>query len=422
MGMTITEKILADSAEKESVSPGEIVKSKIDIAMVVDITAIMTINSMKEMGRDRVWNSDKVLMVLDHLAPASSIAAAETHKAMRDFADAQSIKGLYDIGCGVCHQILPEHGHVIPGRVIVGADSHTCTYGALGAFATGIGSTDMAAVLATGKLWFRVPESLRVRVNGALPEMVAAKDVILTVIGDVGADGASYKAIEFCGSTVKNMSVGGRMTLCNMAIEMGGKSGIVEADHETSKFLQGRTREPFKTYRSDIDAHYCDERSFNASAIEPKVAVPSSVDNVKPVTEVEGREVDQVFIGSCTNGRLEDLEISARILKDKKVPRGTRLIVAPASREVYLEASRRGLLDVFIEAGGTIVNPTCGACWGGHIGILAAGEACISTSNRNFVGRMGSPKAEVYLASPATAAASAVKGAIADPREFGGGF
>lgn len=416
--MTVTEKILANASGKKKVSPGEIVKTKIDMAMMNDITTVLAINSMKEMGFEKVWSPDRVIIVLDHVAPASSIAAAEVQKTIREFAEAQGIKGFYEVGEGVCHQIMPEQGYVHPGEVIAGADSHTCTYGALGAFATGIGSMDMAAVLATGKLWFKVPETVRIEVEGDLPYMVTPKDIILNIAGEISAEGAAYKAVEFHGTTVKEMSIGGRMTLCNMAIEMGGKSGIVEADETAKKYLGGRTKKPFRTILSDPDAEYSQTISFDVTELDPMLAVPSSVDNVKPVSELVGKKIDQIFIGSCTNGRLEDLEIAARILKGKKVHSNIRLIVTPASREVYLEALQLGLIETFIKAGAIVTNPTCGVCWGGFIGILAAGEVCLSTSSRNFVGRMGSPKAEVYLASPTTAAASAIKGAIADPRKF----
>ena len=416
--MTVTEKILARASGREKVSPGEIVKARIDVAMMNDITTVLAINSMREMDRQRVWDPDKVIMILDHVAPASSVAAAEVQKTMRKFAEEQGIKGFYEVGEGVCHQIMPEKGYIYPGEVVAGADSHTCTYGALGAFATGVGSMDMAAVLATGKLWFRVPETMRIEVEGELPKMVTPKDIILNIAGEIGAEGAAYRAMEFHGPNVREMSIGGRMTLCNMAIEMGGKSGIVEADEKTKAYLEGRTEAPFKAVLSDPDAEYAETISFDVTNLEPKVAAPSSVDNVKSVSELAGKKIDQVFIGSCTNGRLEDLEIAARILKGKQVHSGIRLIVTPASREVYLEALQAGLIETFVKAGAIVTNPTCSVCWGGFIGILAAGEVCLSTSNRNFVGRMGSPKAEVYLASPATAAASAIRGVIADPREF----
>jgi len=312
--------------------------------------------------------------------------------------------------------VMPENGQVRPGEVIVGADSHTCTYGAFGAFATGIGSTEMAAVFATGKLWFKVPGVIKVNVTGKLQSMVTPKDVTLNIVGRIGADGAIYKGLEFCGSTIRDMSVDGRMVLSNMAVEMGAKAGIIEPDQKTLDYVKSRTDKPFKPVKSDPEAKYEQVVDLDVSNLEPQVAVPHSVDNVKPVSEVEDVEVDQGFIGSCTNGRLEDLQSAAQILKGKKIARGVRLIVIPASQEIYLNALNEGLMKTFMDAGATIGNPNCGPCLGGHMGILAEGEACISSSNRNFVGRMGSIKSFVYLASPATVAASAITGKITDPR------
>lgn len=416
MGSTITEKILAHSAGRARVSPGEIIKSRIDTAMMNDITTVLAISSMKEMGITKVWDPSRIAIVLDHLAPATSVPAAETHVAMRRFAKEQHISGIYDVGEGICHQLMPEMGYVSPGAVVVGADSHTCTYGAFGAFSTGIGSMDAAAAISTGKLWFRVPESMKLVVKGRLGRRVTPKDVILEVVRLIGSDGAAYRAIEFTGETISEMSIGGRMTLCNMAVEMGAKSGIICADEKTLRFLRGRTSIPAKMIVSDTDAIYADERFLDASNLDPKVAVPPSLDNVCSVTETEGTQIDQVFIGSCTNGRVEDLEIAAEVLTGRHVSKNTRLIVSPASREVYLEALDRGIIRTLMQAGGAMMNPTCGACWGGHTSLLAPGEVCLSTSNRNFTGRMGSPQAKVYLASPATAAASAIKGEITDPR------
>ena len=337
---------------------------------------------------------------------------------MREFAAEQGVV-LYDIGFGgVCHQVLPENGHVKPGHLIVGADSHTCTYGALGAFATGIGSTEMAAVLATGKIWLRVPETYLMIVEGRFQPYVYAKDLILHIIGRIGADGAIYKAIEFTGPTIDEMSIGSRMTLCNMTVEMGAKTGIINPDEKSVRYVKERSGETFVPYRSDPNARYEKKFKFNVSNLEPMVACPHSVDNVRSISEVEGTPIDQAFIGSCTNGRVEDLEAAASILKGRRVKRGVRLLVTPASQKVYIEALKRGLLEILAEAGAYICNPTCGACFGGHMGILAPKEVCISSSNRNFVGRMGSPESEIYLASPATVAASAVKGEITDPRNL----
>jgi 3-isopropylmalate/(R)-2-methylmalate dehydratase large subunit len=415
--MNIIEKILANASGKQQVSPGEIIEANIDAAMIHDLTGPLAIKSFREIGAKKVWDNNKVIIILDHLVPASSIISANLHRIVRSFAEEQNIQNFYDVGRGgVCHQVMPEKGHVRPGEVIVGADSHTCTYGAFGAFATGIGSTEMAAVFATGKLWFRVPEVIKVNVTGKLQSMVTPKDVTLNIVGKIGADGAIYKGLEFGGSTIREMSIDGRMVLSNMAVEMGAKAGIVEPDKKTLNYVKARTDKPFKPVKSDSDATYEQVVEVDVSALEPQVAVPHSVDNVKPVSEVENVEVDQAFIGSCTNGRLEDLRSAAQILKGKKIARGVRLIVIPASQEIYLNALNEGLIKTFMDAGATIGNPNCGPCLGGHMGILAEGETCISSSNRNFVGRMGSTKSYVYLASPVTVAASAITGKITDPR------
>jgi 3-isopropylmalate/(R)-2-methylmalate dehydratase large subunit len=416
--MTISEKILARASGSERVQAGEIVKARVDVALIPDLTAILSFKAMKEMGLDHVWDSERVVVVLDHVAPASSINAATIHRDIRLIVEEQRIKHFYDVDAGVCHQVLAEKGHVKPGMLVVGADSHTCTHGAFGAFATGVGSTDMGAVLATGKLWFKVPEAIRIVVDGALPELVAPKDLILRIIGEVGADGATYNAVEFTGSTIEAMSISGRMTLCNMVIEMGAKTGVVEPDERTLTYLRGRAEGSLETVKGDIDAKYKRVLHFDVADLEPQVSCPHKVDNVRPVSEVEGTRIDQAFIGSCTNGRMEDLEAAASILRGRHVHPDVRLLVIPASREVYLDSMDAGLLKVFTEAGGLVCNPSCGACFGGHIGILAPGEVCLATSNRNFRGRQGSPDAEVYLASPATAAASAVTGVITDPQEL----
>ncbi|MEM3702844.1 MAG: 3-isopropylmalate dehydratase large subunit, partial [Candidatus Bathyarchaeia archaeon] len=345
--------------------------------------------------------------------------SAELHKIMRKFAKEQEILYFYDVGLGgVCHQIMVEKGHVRPGELIVGADSHTCTYGALGAFGTGIGSTEMAAVFATGRIWLKVPETIKFNVSGEFQRLVTPKDLILSIVGMVGSDGAIYKAMEFDGPTIRCLEISGRITLCNMAVEAGAKTGIVNSDETAILYVKERTKGPFKPLKSDSNADYEEVIDINVDELEPQVACPHSVDNVKPVSEVEGVPIDQAFIGSCTNGGLEDLRVAAGIIKGKKVKENARLLVTPASQEIYLKALKEGLLEVFIEAGACVCNPTCGACFGGHMGLLADGETCISSSNRNFVGRMGSPKARVYLASPATVAASAVNGEITDPRRF----
>ena len=416
--MNILEKILANASGKQEVSSGEIVEASIDAAMIHDLTGPLAIKSFRMIGAKKVWDNNKVVIILDHLVPASSVISAGLHKTVRNFAEEQNIQNFYDVGRGgVCHQVMPEKGHIRPGEVIVGADSHTCTYGAFGVFSTGIGSTEMAAVFTTGKLWFRVPEVIKVDVTGKLPIMVTPKDLTLNIVGKIGADGAIYKGLEFSGSTIRNMSVDGRMVLCNMAVEMGAKAGIIEPDQKTLDYVKARTDKPFKAVKSDPDETYERVVDVDVSDLEPQVAVPHSVDNVKPVSEVDGVKVDQAFIGSCTNGRLEDLQSAAQILKGKKIARNMRLIVIPASQEIYLNALNEGLIKTFMDAGASIGNPNCGPCLGGHMGIMADGEACISTSNRNFIGRMGSTKSFVYLASPATVAASAITGKITDPRK-----
>jgi len=416
--MNIIEKILANSSVKNEVSPGEIVETNINVAMTHDLTGPLAIKSFREIGVKKVWDNNKVVIILDHLVPASSVISAGLHNTVREFAQEQNIKNFYDVGRGgVCHQVMPEQGHVRPGEVIVGSDSHTCTYGAFGTFATGIGSTEMAAVFATGKLWFKVPEVIKVNVTGKFQKLVSPKDLTLNIVGKIGADGAIYKGLEFGGSTIKDMSIDGRMVLTNMAVEMGAKAGIIEPDQKTIDYVKSRTDKSFNPVKSSPDATYEKVVDVNVSDLEPQVAIPHSVDNVKPVSEIEGIDVDQAFIGSCTNGRLEDLRSAAQILNGKKIASTVRLIVIPASQEIYLNALNEGIIKTFMDAGATVGNPNCGPCLGGHMGILADDEVCISTSNRNFIGRMGSTKSYVYLASPVTVATSAIKGKIADPRK-----
>jgi 3-isopropylmalate/(R)-2-methylmalate dehydratase large subunit len=418
--MNISEKILAKASGKNTVTSGEIVDANVDMVMVHDLTGPLAVEAFKRIGIDHVWDNKKIVIILDHQVPAESVKAAELHKMLRKFAKEQGIR-LYDVGKGgICHQVMPEKGHVIPGTLMVGADSHTCTYGALGAFATGIGSTEAAAVFATGKIWLRVPEAIKINVQGRFRKYVTPKDLILTIIGKVGAAGAIYKSAEFAGSAIREMSMAGRMTLCNMTVEMGAKNGIVEPDEITRKFLEGRTEKPltsFENLKSDADAVYERVMEFDVTSLEPQVACPSSVDNVKPASELSGVPVEQAFIGSCTNGRIEDLRLAAQILKGKRVKNDVRTLVIPASQEVYLQALKEGLIEIFTDAGAIVCGSACGPCLGGHIGLLAAGETCVSTSNRNFIGRMGSTEASVYLASPATVAASAITGRITDPRE-----
>ncbi len=418
--MNITEKILAKASGKKTVHPGEIVDANVDMVMVHDLTGPLAVEAFNKIGMKKVWDNQKAVVILDHQVPAESVKAAELHKTMRQFAKDQNLR-IYDIGRGgICHQVMPEKGHVVPGTVIVGADSHTCTYGAFGAFATGIGSTEAAAVLATGKIWLKVPEALKINVTGKFPKYVTAKDLILSIIGKVSVEGAIYESAEFTGQTIKNMSISGRMTLCNMAVEMGAKNGIIEPDEITREFLKGRVKNlpDFEVLKSDKDAVYKSTSEFDVSKMEPQIACPSSVDNVKPVSEVGNVVIEQAFIGSCTNGRIEDLRLAAQVLKGRRVKDGVRALVIPASQEVYKQALDEGLMETFTDAGAIVCGSACGPCLGGHIGLLAAGETCVSTSNRNFIGRMGSTQASVYLASPATVAASAVTGKITDPRKL----
>ncbi|MDD3984823.1 MAG: homoaconitase large subunit [Methanobacterium sp.] len=415
MAMTMAEKILVKASGNKEAEAGEIIMANIDIAMTHDLTGPLSVEYYK-IGIKKVWDPEKIVIVFDHQVPADSIDAANNHMFMRKFVTEQGINNFYDIREGVCHQVLPEKGHIIPGEVVVGTDSHTCTHGALGAFATGIGSTDMAMVFATGKLWFKVPETIKFDITGKLPDNVFAKDVVLNIIGNIGADGATYKACEFRGETTRNMSISDRMVLCNMAIEMGGKTGLVEPDEKTINYLKGRSTKPYETMKTDNNASSLETIHINVNQLEPQIACPHNVDNVKPVSEVEGTYIDQVFLGSCTNGRLNDLRVAAKILKGKDISKNIRMLVIPASREIYTKAMDEGLLRIFIDSGALVCNPCCGPCLGGHIGLVGPGEVSLSTSNRNFKGRQGSSDAEVYLSSAAVAAASAIKGKITDPR------
>ena len=415
--MNITEKILAKASGNKVVHPGEIVDANVDMVMIHDLTGPLAVEAFKKIDTQKVWNNKKIVIILDHQVPAESVKAAELHKTMRQFAKDQNVT-FYEVGRGgICHQVMPEKGHVTPGNVIVGADSHTCTYGAFGAFATGIGSTEAAAVMATGKIWFKVPPTIKINVKGTFQKYVTPKDLILNVIGNLGVDGAIYKAAEFTGPTIKKMSIAGRMTVCNMAVEMGAKNGIIEPDETTRKFLEGRVKAlpDFDVLKSDKDSVYERTVEFDVSKLDPQVACPSSVDNVKPISEVGNVPIEQAFIGSCTNGRIEDLRLAAEVMKGKRVKDGVRALVIPASQEVYRQALTEGLMEIFTDAGAIVCGSACGPCLGGHIGLLAAGESCISTSNRNFIGRMGSTQANVYLASPATVAASAITGKLTDP-------
>jgi 3-isopropylmalate/(R)-2-methylmalate dehydratase large subunit len=389
--------------------------------MIHDITGPLAVKGFYEIaGRDaKVWDPSKIVILFDHQVPADSLNAAENHILLRGFAQEQGILN-YDIFCGVCHQVMPEKGHALPGQIVVGTDSHTCTYGSLGAFATGIGSTDMSSVFATGKLWFMVPQTLQLMIEGRLPKNVTSKDAVLRIIGDIGADGANYLACEFRGEAAKRMSIPERMTVSNMAIEMGAKAGIFETDETTVKYLEQRVKDrstiEARAVRSDEDA-IVSQKHWNVSDLEPQIAMPHNVDNVLPISDVPETKLDQVFLGSCTNGRFEDLKLASDLMKGEPVARGVRMIVVPASREEYMKCLRAGLIEKFMEAGAMFESACCGPCMGGSFGLLGAGERCLSTSNRNFVGRQGSPKAFVYLSSPATAGASAITGYITDPRD-----
>jgi len=411
MASTITEKILANASHQKEVAPGDYAVADVSYVMAHDSTAPLAIESFYKIT-DKVFDKDRVIIVFDHFFPAPTVAGATMHQKSRKFVMDQKLSGFHTNG--VCHQLLSEK-YISPGDVLVGADSHSCTEGALGAFTTGLGSTDIGGAMATGKCWFRVPESLKFNLTGSTRKGVYAKDVILSIIGDVGAAGALYKACEFTGDYVKNATVASRLTLCNMAIEMGGKNGVIEADQKTLDFLDGRTG---KIFRSDPDAAYEDEYEIEVKDIEPQVALPPVVDNVETVSAVEGKPIDQAFLGTCTNGRLEDIEVATRIVKGKKIARNVRFIVSPASEDIYFAAFENGYLRDLVEAGATICNPSCGACVGRHEGVLCEGEVCISSMNRNFSGRMGSPEAEIILASPATVAASALAGKIVDPRDY----
>jgi len=416
--MTITEKILAAHAGKKTVSPGELLNVRINLALGNDITAPLAIKAFKEIGAKKVFHRDRVVLVPDHFTPAKDIPSAEQCKILREFAKAQRLTYFFEIGeCGIEHTLLPEKGLVLPGEVVIGADSHTCTYGALGAFSTGVGSTDLGAAMATGKLWFKVPESLKLIYYGKINPWVSGKDLILFTIGDIGVDGALYQAMEFCGETIQNLSMASRFTMANMAIEAGGKNGIIEPDGITLRFIKPRAKRPYRIYRSDREARYAEIREYDVSKIFPQVALPHIPSNVKDVREIGKVEIDQVVIGSCTNGHLDDLRVAAKILKGKRIASSLRLIVIPATQEIYRQALREGLFDIFLSAGAVISPPTCGPCLGGHMGVLAEGERALATTNRNFRGRMGHARSEVYLSNPAVAAASAVRGWICHPEE-----
>jgi 3-isopropylmalate/(R)-2-methylmalate dehydratase large subunit len=421
MGMTITEKILAAHAGRDEVSPGELVDVEVDVIMGHDLSTPLAVHEMKKIGARKVFDPEKIVLVPDHFTPNKDLKAAEACRIVREFAKEQGISHYFEIGeMGIAHALLPEQGLVVPGDVVVGGDSHSCSYGAVGAFATGIGSTDLAAAMLTGSIWLKVPESMKVILRGKLKNWVSAKDLILHIIGDIGVDGALYMAMEFTGEVIDQLPMSGRLTIANMTVEAGAKNGIFAVDGVTKEYLSGRAKRPCRVFESDGDARYTVTKEYDVTNLEPTVAFPHSPGNVKPVSEARSIAIDQVVIGSCTNGRIEDLRIAAEVLKGHKTAPGVRLLVIPATQEIYRQAMREGLFEVFLHARAAISTPTCGPCVGGHMGVLAKGEKAVSTTNRNFIGRMGHPESEVYLANPAVAAASAVKGRIAHPDEVVG--
>lgn len=423
MGMTMTQKILADHAGVKEVHAGELIEANVDIVMANDITGPMALPIFKKMA-DKVFDKDKVVLVPDHFTPNKDIKSAENSKAIREFSREQGLTHHMEQGkCGVEHAILPESGIVVAGDAVIGADSHTCTYGAIGAFSTGVGTTDIATGMATGQLWFKVPSAIKFNLHGKLPKYVSGKDVILHIIGRIGVDGALYKSMEFTGEGVKELSMADRFTICNMAIEAGAKNGIFPVDEATIEYLDKHAKREYKIYEADKDAEYEEVVDVDLSAIRPTVAFPHLPGNAKTVDEIEAMDkiyIDQVVIGSCTNGRMEDLRKAVAILKGKKVADNVRVMVVPATQKIYLQCILEGILETFVEAGCAVNTPSCGPCMGGHMGVLAKGEKCVSTTNRNFVGRMGDVESLIYLASPETAAASAIAGYIANPEKFGG--
>ena len=423
MGMTMTQKILADHAGVKEVHAGELIETNVDIVMANDITGPMALPIFKQMA-DKVFDKDKVVLVPDHFTPNKDIKSAENSKAIREFSREQGLTHHMEQGkCGVEHAILPESGIVVAGDAVIGADSHTCTYGAIGAFSTGVGTTDIATGMATGQLWFKVPSAIKFNLHGKLPQYVSGKDVILHIIGRIGVDGALYKSMEFTGEGVKELSMADRFTICNMAIEAGAKIGIFPVDEAAVEYLDKHAKRDYKIYEADSDAEYEEVVDVDLSAIRPTVAFPHLPGNAKTVDEIEAMDkiyIDQVVIGSCTNGRMEDLRKATAILKGKKVADNVRVMVVPATQKIYLQCILEGILETFVEAGCAVNTPSCGPCMGGHMGVLAKGEKCVSTTNRNFVGRMGDVESLIYLASPETAAASAIAGYIANPEKFGG--
>ena len=419
MGMTLTQKILAAHAGLPEVKAGQLINAKLDIVLGNDITTPVAINEFEKAGFDGVFDKAHIAIVLDHFVPNKDIKSATQSKQCREFANKYDILNFYDVGqMGVEHALLPEKGIVTAGDCIIGADSHTCTYGALGAFSTGVGSTDMAAGMVTGKAWFKVPSAIKVVITGKKAPCISGKDVVLHLIGEIGVDGALYKSLEFTGDGIKELSMDDRLCISNMAIECGAKNGIFPVDDITLEYVKGRSERPYEVYEADEDAEYDSVVTIDLSTLAPTVACPHLPENTKTVDELSDVKIDQVVIGSCTNGRIEDMRAAASIIKGKKIADGVRCIVIPATQSVYLQCIKEGIAEAFVEAGAIVSTPTCGPCLGGHMGILAAGEVAVSTSNRNFVGRMGHVDSKIYLASPAVAAASAIKGYIADPREI----
>lgn len=419
MGMTMTQKILAAHAGLESVKTGQLIKANFDLVLGNDITTPVAIKEFSKIGVDEVFDREKIVIVLDHFTPNKDIKTAEQCRTIRKFAREKGIENFFEMGeAGIEHVLLPERGLVMPGDIVIGADSHTCTYGALGAFSTGVGSTDMAAGMATGKCWFKVPAALKFILEGKPSAFVSGKDVILHIIGMIGVDGAQYKSMEFAGEGLQHLSMDSRFTIANMAIEAGGKNGIFPVDDKTLEYIKTRSSKSYTIYEPDRDAIYDEGYKIDLSSIRPTIAFPHSPGNVRSIDEVSDIRIDQVVIGSCTNGRMEDLRMTARILKGKKVAKGVRVIIIPGTQGIYLQALEEGLISTFIRAGAVVSTPTCGPCLGGHMGVLAKGERAIATTNRNFMGRMGHPESEVYLSSPAVAAASAVEGKITNPEEI----
>ena len=420
MGMTMSQKILAAHAGLEEVKAGQLIEADLDLVLGNDITSPVAINEMKKMDRKTVFDKDKIALVMDHFIPNKDIKSAQNCKCCREFACRHDITNYFDVGeMGIEHALLPEKGLVVAGDAVIGADSHTCTYGALGAFSTGVGSTDMAAGMVTGKAWFKVPSAIKFELTGKPSRWVSGKDVILHIIGMIGVDGALYKSMEFCGDGIRNLTIDDRFTICNMAIEAGGKNGIFPVDELTEEYMKEHSKRDYKIYEADADAEYDAVYTIDLSELKPTIAFPHLPENTRTIEEAGEVRIDQSVIGSCTNGRIDDMRIAAGILKGRKVAKGVRCIVIPATQAIYLQCIREGLMEIFVEAGAVVSTPTCGPCLGGYMGILAEGERCISTTNRNFVGRMGHVDSEIYLASPAVAAASAVTGKISCPCELG---